>query len=458
MLINILCRLITAVILGFDTLTSAFASSIFSTATTEIAEIYNVSAEVGLLGLSFFVLGFGIGPLFWAPFSELKGRRLPLLVSCFGFVVFSFATATAKDLQTILICRFFGGCFAACPLSVVAAVFADIFDNRTRGLAVTVFSVAVFSGPLLAPTAGGFIVTSYLGWRWTMYLVGIMGSAAGILMILFLDETYAPVVLVNKAAELRRRTKNWGIHAKQEEIEVNLRELIEKNLSRPLVLLFTEPIVLLMSIYLAFVYGLLYIFFTSYAIVFEGVYGFAPGIAGLCYLGLIVGQFFAALMIVLMQPWYNRKLKGNNGVVVPEWRLPPAMAGAVAFAGGIFWFGWGGYNPDVHWIVPVLSGLLTGFGLLSIFLQILNYLIDSYLMFAASAIAANTLLRSLCGAGFPLFSTYMFEGIGINWGATVLGCFAVALIPLPVLFYFYGERIRRRSKYAPTFAAPKDEE
>lgn len=173
----------------------------------------------------------------------------------FGFSVFSIACATGKDLQTILICRFFAGFFGACPLAVVAAVFSDMFNNATRGIAITIFSMAVFTGPLLAPFIGGFIVESYLGWRWTMYIASIMGFVAFGLDLVFLRETYPPVVLVQKAAELRRRTGNWGIHAKQEEVEVDLSELINKNFSRPMRLLFFEPIVTLLSIYMAFVYG-----------------------------------------------------------------------------------------------------------------------------------------------------------------------------------------------------------
>ena len=126
------------------------------------------------------------------------------------------------------------------------------------------------------------------------------------------------------------------------------------------------------------------------------------------------------------------------------------ILGGFSFAGGLFWFGWSGYKADIHWIVPTLSGLLTGFGLLSIFLQSLNYLVDAYLMFAASAIAANTFLRSLAGAGFPLFSQYMFAALHVNWAGTLLGCVALLLVPIPVCFLVYGERIRRKSAFAPT--------
>jgi len=332
-----------------------------------------------------------------------------------------------------------------------------MFNNRQRGLAITIFSIMVFSGPLMAPFVGGFITSSHLGWRWTEYLVGILGFSAFGLNLLFLEETYPPVVLIQKAEMLRRRTKNWGIHAKQEEIEVDMRELLEKNLSRPIRMLISEPIVLLLSLYMAFIYGLLYLFLTAYPLVFQHIHGMNPGVGGLPFFGMILGELIAGIMIFIRQPGYNRKLAANNGWPIPEWRLPEVIAGGISFSAGLFWFGWTGYTASIHWIVPTLSGLLTGFGIMSIFLQSLNYLVDAYLMFAASAIAANTFLRSLCGAGFPLFATYMFEGMGIQWAGTLLGCVAAALVPVPIWFYLRGAKIRANSKFAPTHLAPKDD-
>ncbi|WPG99675.1 Hypothetical protein R9X50_00249400 [Acrodontium crateriforme] len=445
-------KLRVGVSLAFVTLTASFGSSIFSAATRTVASVFGVSVEVGILGVSLYVLGFAFGPMLWAPLSELYGRKLPLLVACFGFCIFSIAVATAKDLQTVFIARFFCGFFGACPLTCVAAVFADMFNNQQRGMAITVFSVTVFVGPLLAPFIGGFInMNEHLGWRWTEYLTAIMGFVGLGLLFVFLEETYPPAILVNKAAELRRRTKNWGIHAKQEEIEIDLRELLEKNLSRPMRMLFTEPIVLLLSIYMAFIYGLLYLFLTFYPIVFQRIHGFNQGVGGLPYFGMILGELLAGLYIVIIQPSYNRKLAANNNIPLPEWRLPPAIIGGTLFALGLFWFGWTGYKADIHWIAPTLSGLFTGFGLLAIFLQCLNYLVDAYLLFAASAIAANTFLRSLCGAAFPLFATSMIEGMGVQWAGTLLGCVALLLVPLPILFYLKGAQIRSKSNFAPTF-------
>ncbi|KAK6387350.1 hypothetical protein LTS17_000617 [Exophiala oligosperma] len=448
-------------ILAYTCLGSTFTSSVFSASTFSVAAHFGVSVEVATLSTSLYVLGYAFGPLIWGPFSELQGRKLPILVGVFGFSVFCFGCAVSKDLQTLMITRFFTGFFGSCPLAVVAAAFSDMFDNRQRGVAIVIFSSMVFMGPMLGPFIGGFINESYLGWRWNLYLPGIMGSFALILVALFLPETYAPVVLVEKAKELRRRTKNWGIHAKQEEVEVDFRELVTKNFSRPIRLLVSEPIILAITIYMSFIYGLLYCFLTAYPLVFQGVHHMKPGVSGLPFFGMVVGIFIVAGYIIFDARAYNKKLQANGGIPVPEWRLPPVIVGGVLFALGLFWFGWSGYLESVPWIVPTLSGLFTGFGLLAIFIQCFNYIIDSYLMFAASAIAANTFLRSCFAAGFPLFARQMFDNLGINWAGTLLGCLAAICVPIPICFYLFGKKLRQRSKFAPTMTvkkSPADEE
>lgn len=375
-------KVMMGVMLSYASVCSTFTSSLFSASTVAFARYFRTSTEVATLGTSIYVLGYAFGPLVWGPFSELKGRKLPLLTGMFGFTLFAFATATAFNLQTFYLCRFFCGVFGSCPLAIVAATFSDMFDNKQRGPAVVIFSATVFVGPMLAPFIGGFVqMNPSLGWRWNVYIPGIMGALSTILILFFLQETYPPIVLVDKAALLRRRTKNWGIHAKQEEVEVDFKELITKNFTRPLRLLFTEPVVLLLTIYMSFIYGLLYLFLTAYPLVFQGVHGFNPGVGGLPFFGMLAGILIVACYIVFFEtPRYNKKLDANDGIPVAEWRLPPVVIGGVMFTIGLFWFGWTGYTKNVHWIVPTLSGLCTGFGLLAIFIQCFNYLIDTYLM------------------------------------------------------------------------------
>jgi DHA1 family multidrug resistance protein-like MFS transporter len=203
-------------------------------------------------------------------------------------------------------------------------------------LAVAAYCASVFVSPLLGPFIGGFITTSYLGWRWTQYITAFMGFTSCLLATLLQDESYPPVILVEKASNLRRQTRNWGIHAKQEEVEVELKELLTRNISRPLRILFTEPIVFLVSLYMSFLYGLLYLLLTAYALIFQDVYGFSPGVAGLTYFGFIAGEMIALVSVISLNPSFVRKLKANDNILVPEWRIPIAMIGGVSFAIGEF--------------------------------------------------------------------------------------------------------------------------
>ncbi|KAK9239871.1 major facilitator superfamily domain-containing protein [Lipomyces kononenkoae] len=438
-------------ILGYCTFTITFGSSIFSAGTEVIAKKFHVSNEVALLGTSLYVLGFGSGPLLWAPFSELSGRRLPILCGMFGFTVFQFAVATAYDIQTIMLGRFFGGFFGASCLAVVPATFADIVGNKFRGAAMTTFVAAVFCGPLLGPIIGSFIVASYLGWRWTAYLTGIMGGASLIGLVFLVEETYAPTVLVGKAAKLRRLTGIWGIQARQEQVEFDLKELVEKNFSRPLRMLVAEPILLLISIYSAFIYGILYLLLEAYPIIFVEGYGMSSTIGELPYIGLIIGQLIGCGIVLAFEPRQVRAMAANGGRVLPELRLVPTIIGSVVFPIGLFWLTWSGaYHEHVHWSVPTVAGLFVGCGIILIFLTSLTYIIESYLMFAASAMAANTMMRSFFAAGFPLFANQLFHNLHVQWAGTLLGCVAIVLLPVPVFFYLYGQRLRKISKYAPT--------
>ncbi|KAE8371858.1 major facilitator superfamily domain-containing protein [Aspergillus bertholletiae] len=372
-------KLYTSVMVCLGTFISSFASAVFAPGTAGVAKAFGVSTEVGILGTTLFVLGFASGPMIWAPSSELIGRRLPLTVGMFGVAVFSIASAVAKDIQTVIICRFFAGLFGASQLSVVPAVLSDLFNNIQRGPAITVYSLAVFVGPFSGPFIGGFISSSFLGWRWTLYIPSFMAFACCAVFVLFLKETYAPCLLIAKAEALRQQTSNWGIHAKQEVIKVDLQELIEKYFTRPLRMLITEPIILVVSLYMSFIYGLVYALLVAYPYVFESVYGMNPGLSGLTFFGLIIGQVLACGFVLSQQSLYVKKLIANKNVPIPEWRLPPAIIGAPVFTVGVFWFSWTGFTSSIHWLAPTASGVLIGFGILCIFLPCFNYLVDSYL-------------------------------------------------------------------------------
>lgn len=218
-------------------------------------------------------------------------------------------------------------------------------------------------------------------------------------------------------------------------------------------MLFQEPILLAVGFYITFVYTLLYISITAYPEIFEGIHHFSPGIASLPFVGMAIGVAISVAVACFLTPRWVRKYHAAGNRFEPEWRLPFAAFSGVIFAVGLFWFGWTGNYKSVHWIVPTIGGAFIGFGILGVFMSLVCYIMDAYLMFAASALAGNTILRSFVAGGAPLYDRQLFNNLGVEWGMTLLGCIAVVLIPVPVLFIKYGPKLRQMSTWAPYFPA-----
>lgn len=394
------------IVLGLVTFCITFASSVFSTATQATSQAFGVSNEVMVLGTSLFVLGFAVGPIIWGPLSELYGRKYPLFIGFFIFAIFQIPVAVAQNLQTIMLCRFFGGMFGSAPLGIVGGTLTDFWGPLDRGVAMTIFAGATFIGPVAGPIVGGFIVQSHLGWRWTEYITAIMGFFFGTIGFLVVPETYAPVLLSRRAARIRFATRNWAIHAKLDEQQVDFKSITERYILRPFAMLLKEPILDLVTLYMSVIYGILYLFFEAYPIAFQEQRGWNSGVGALPFLSITVGVILGGSIIVFTTKTRFAKILEREGRIIPEERLIPMIIGGFLFPAGMFWFAWTS-SPHITWVPQVLAGIPIGAGVLMIFLQGLNYIIDVYLMYANSAIAANTFLRSGFGAGFPLFATAM---------------------------------------------------
>ncbi|KAI5960807.1 uncharacterized protein KGF55_004377 [Candida pseudojiufengensis] len=445
-------KIIFSIPIAISSLSVSLGSALFSQGAKQVSEIYHVGSVVTALGTSLFVFGFAAGPVVYGPLSELFGRRMVMIVSNFGFVCFSFAVATAKDIQTIMICRFFAGCIGSAPFVVGPAILVDLYPARVRGMVIGGLVSILFSAPALAPVIGGFIaINEHMGYRWLSYISALVGCLALLSTVILLEETHHPVILVRKAEILRRKTGNWGIFAPHEEISLSLKEIFQNNILRPLKLLFTEPIIFIVSIYNAFVYGILYALLTAIPLIFEGRYGWKQGVAELPYLSLLIGILSAGVIIVYFEIHSNKKADaaGLGGKVIPENRCLPMMIGAFTFVIGVFWMGWTGDFPDkIHFMVPIIGLSFVGNGLILIFLPSMNYILDCYLYVAASALAGNTFIRSAVGGIFPIVIKQMYTNLTIKWASTLIGCFGLIMIPFPFLFYKYGNRIRAKSKFA----------
>ncbi|CAF2156960.1 unnamed protein product [Rotaria magnacalcarata] len=376
-------------------------------------------------------------------------------VEVITLVTLNAGSAGSQNIWTLLILRFLAGAFGSSPLTNAAGTIADVFSARERGLGIVVFASAPFLGPTLGPIIGNLIGQS-IGWRWVQGIMAIFTGVIVFVGIFIYPETYTPVLIRPRASKLSKVT-GFVYRSKFEEREqIRFGRLLRTSLSRPWIFLFREPIVLLLSIYMVIIYGILYMLFGAFPIVFNEERGWSPTIGGLAFIGIACGFIIGMIYCVFENRRYSRLVDANAGQPVPpEQRLPPAIVGAFALPIGLFLFAWTNY-PSIHFTVPIAAGIPFGFGTNLVFLSLMNYLVDAYVIYAASVLAANLVLRSLFGVIFPLFTTQMFHNLGIHWASAIPACLALLCLPLPFVFWKYGVTIRSWSKYSCEAAAFMD--
>ncbi|KAJ1030566.1 hypothetical protein NDA16_001475 [Ustilago loliicola] len=433
------------------TLSVALASSAYSGAVDSLQAQFHPPKQIILtLDISLFVLGFAFGPLFWAPFSEVIGRRKLFIYTYFIFTLWQAVSFASPNMASLIVFRFLAGFFGSSPLVNTGGTLADMFDAKQRGLAMAIFASAPFLGPALGPIAGGFLGES-AGWKWVIAFLAIFAAIITVLGAVTMPETYAPVLLRWRAQKLAEVTGHYYICKLDKGRDTRLKTQFKVALSRPWLLLIYEPIVTLLSIYIAIIYGVLYSLFGAFPIVFQRGRGWSPGIGGLAFLGVLVGMLIALAYIIFYENGrYGRIADKHGGIAPPETRLPPAMIGAVSIVVGLAIFA-ATDSPNIHWIVPIIGGGPFGLGMVLIFLSTMSYLTDSYLIYAASVLASNSVIRSLFGFAFPLFTPSMYQiggNNGIHWGPAIAGLLALICMPFPFIFYKYGAGIRERCKYA----------
>ncbi|GME24691.1 putative mfs multidrug protein [Neofusicoccum parvum] len=433
-------------LLSCVTFITPLASSMFAPGVPQVLrEFHTTNNLVATFVVSVYVLGFAMGPLIIAPLSEMYGRAPLYHAGNVGFIIFTIACAVSNSLGMLIAFRFLAGCFGAACLTIGAGTIADVMPVEKRGAAMAIYAMGPLLGPVIGPVCGGFLVEAK-GWRWVFWLLTIVSGAITITCFLFLRETYAPVLLSRKAARLRKETSNPALRSKLD-TGVPHKELLLRSVVRPTKMLFLSPLVGLMSLYVAVVYGILYLLFTTFTFVFEGQYGFSSGTVGLTYIGIGIGMILGLALVGKLSDATLRRVKAGGGEMKPEHRLPFVLTGppAACIPAGLFIYGWT-VEYHEHWAIALFGTMLIGFGLLACMMCVQTYLVDAYTKYAASAMAANAVLRSVFGALLPLAGLDLYKALGLGWGNSLLAFLALALIPVPILFKIFGERIRN-SKY-----------
>ncbi|KAF2119810.1 major facilitator superfamily domain-containing protein [Lophiotrema nucula] len=417
-------------------------SSMLAPAVQLIAEEFNTtSTTFPTFVVSIFVLGFASGPLILAPLSEIYGRVKIYHSTNVLFIIFIVLCALSRNAAMLLASRFLSGFVGVATIAIGPGTIADIMRPESRGKAVSIWAVGTILGPMIGPIIGGY-VTEVAGWRWMFWAVAIATSVITIVAMIFLRETYPPVLLERKAVEIRRRTGD-GRYRSRLATTVSFLDLVKQSILRPMKMLLCYPVVTILCMYVAVLYGTLYLLFTTYSFVFEEIYGFSTFAAGLVFLA---GGFGTLLGLFYIGYYSDRTLRTRAAAgrtVTPEDRLPLLilLPGALTFPMGLFIYGWGA-EYHVHWMVPQIGTAVTGFGSILIFTGIQTYLIDAFEGYSASAIGANAVLRGLAGALIPLGGLDLYRVLGWGWGNSLLAFVALAFAPIPVVVGAYGARLR----------------
>ncbi|KAJ9145091.1 Major facilitator superfamily [Pleurostoma richardsiae] len=437
-------RVAQIIIIALNLLLANLAATMFAPGAAQVMAQFSVSsATVGSLTVSIYILGFAVGPLVWGPLSELYGRLPVYAVSGLMFAAFIVGTAFANSLGAFLVLRLLSGSSGAAALACSGGTLADVIPPQQRGKWMALFVLGPILGPTIGPIMGGFI-SEDVGWRWVFRVLAIACGALFIPSVFYLRETYGPVILRRRELQ-RRKAKGDGAAApalKQKDATAKLWRGVE----RPFKLLLLSPLVTFMSLYGAFYFGLLFLLFTTFSTVFRGQYGFSTGTAGLAYIGMGVGMLSGVISQARFSDRIMKQRAAKNGRSKPEDRLPLMAYMAPVTPIGMFWYGWSA-NEHTHWIVPILGTFFVGVGFTFALMPTMVYLVDCFgAEAAASALAANTVLRSFAGAFLPLAGPPMYDALGLGWGNSLLGFLALALIPIPWIFTLYGEKIRLSRK------------
>ncbi|KAF2847805.1 MFS general substrate transporter [Plenodomus tracheiphilus IPT5] len=389
---------------------SPLVSSMFTPGISQIADDLHCTPTAVIGTTTGFVIMLSIGPLILAPLSETFGRRRIYLICFSMFALLQIPTALAPNIAFLISIRSVAGFFGSVGIANGGGTISDMFvANERLGL----------------------------GWRWVFWVMSVVCSLVTFAGWWFLRETYVPVILRWKIEELEREDA--------ENYTKPLPQTLLSALRRP-PKIFTQPIVATMSIYQALIFATTYSLYTNMQPIYQHHYHFSTEKLGLLYLGPGSGFLFAVCFLVPhIDTIYNRLSARypHKDKPVPEFRLPLANLGAVLIPISLFCFAWT-VEIHAHWFASISATFFYGIGQVLILNTTQNYFIDCFEEYAASAIAAGTVFRSVVGGVVPVFAPALFERLGYGWGISCFAFVGVALAPAPVLFYVFGERLKER--------------
>ncbi|EWZ28982.1 major facilitator superfamily domain-containing protein [Fusarium oxysporum Fo47] len=415
-----------------------FSTSVTVPATDLIALEFGLNRTESLLPLTLYTLGVAFGPVLIAPLSEEFGRKYVYVGTMSCLLAFLGGAAAANNFATLLICRLFAGILGSAGIAVGGGTIADVWALEKAGTqASLLFILGPFLGPTLGPLAGAYILKDKgYDWRWTHYLLLILGAPIWLGCIL-MKETSKSWILRNE------------LDSNEKAAKIKSRRLVMTAMARPVKMLFQEVIVSSLALYTAFAYAMIFSYFASSSYILQLYYGFNLREVGLSFISVIIGYILATIMFaVLDKTLYARAARASpTGSAGPEHRLYAALVGSFFLPAALFWYAWEARRGG-NWAAEVASGIFLGLGSFSLFLSAITFMVDFYrAKAAASAIAANGILRYTLGAVFPLFTIQMYENLGVSHAGTVFAGLSILLLPIPWLLFSQAGWLKKHSRF-----------
>ncbi|KAF2741330.1 MFS general substrate transporter [Polyplosphaeria fusca] len=440
----------TALLIDVYTFVVYASSSIYVSSELLVMERFGVGDFKAALGLALYVLGYGLGPLIFAPLSEVPtfGRNIPYISTFALFVILAVPTSLVDNLGGLLVLRFLLGFFGSPCLANGGASMGDMYSLLYLPYSVACWVSFSFAAPALGPLLSGFAVYAE-NWRWSQWEILWMSGPIFILFLFFLPETHPSTILLRRAERLRKVSGNPKILTKTEidRRGLTLGAVVLDAIIKPIEITLKDPAIAFVNVYTALTYGIYYSFFEAFALVYPPMYGFNVGETAIVFTCIIVGCVIAMAIYFSYLNWVVVPDVIKNGLRAQEWRLRPALIACVGPVAGLFIFGWTA-NPDIHWIVSVIGITIYACSVYIILQCIFTYVPMSYPQYAASLFAGNDFCRSLFAFGAVLFSRPMYIDLGIGKGCSLLaGLSVMGIIGMWVLYY-YGAQLRARSKFA----------
>lgn len=442
-------RFSCTVILSFISFLVTMASTVGSGTYDAIMEDFKVSREVSEMTSSLFLVGFAMGAPILAPLCEEFGRLPIYVVSMLFFSCFQIGAATSKNIHSLVICRFFAGFFGTTPLSNAGGSIADIWETDMRTIMFPFFGVSGFIGPTIGPVIGSYLSVSKIGWRWSNYLVAIIGFFFSLVCFLFMPETYRPIIMDLKASSIRKSTGEKRYRSLHEIQREGRSRFSWDVFLRPFMFAVTEPIVTCFTLIITITYIVLFTDFEAFPIIF-GTWGFSTRKSTLPFIAVTIGLLTTLLVVTpiayhFFMKQYRRE--GSFDRIHPEIRLVPLMFCCWFIPISLFWMGWTTFESISPWSA-IVSTYFFGIGMMQVFLTTYSYIIDAYGVNSASALSTLTLVRYNVSAGMVHVADPMYNNLKVHWACSLLGFISLIICVVPFLFWFLGPKNRLYSKYA----------